>query len=67
MYEPVENVLELNQGKNGLIIMGDFNVIISEEYDDNVSGKFGLRSRNEKGERLLNFCNQYNLTPQNKL
>lgn len=47
--------------------MSDFSVIIGKEYDVKGSGKFGLGSWNQRGERLLDFCNQYNLIVQNTM
>lgn len=31
--------------------MGDFNAIIEEEYNERGSGKFGIGTRNDRGER----------------
>jgi len=34
MYEQIEDTLKLAKKNDGLIIMGDFNAIIGEEYDE---------------------------------
>ena len=36
--------------------MGDFSAVIKEGREDSVVGKYGLGSRNERGERLVEFC-----------
>lgn len=67
MYEQIKDTLKLTRTDDRLVIMGDFNEIIGEDYFDRGSGKFGLGSRNERGERLIDFCNQYNLVAQNTM
>jgi hypothetical protein len=59
--------LKLNGTNDELIIMRDFNAIIGEKYNERGSGKFGLGFRNKRGERLLDFCNHYNLVAQNTM
>ena len=44
-----------------LIIMGDFNAKVGDEAHQGTVGKFGLWERNERGERLLQFCIENNL------
>lgn len=41
--------------------MSDWNVVVGEEKVNNVTGAFGLGRRNERGERLLEFCAKHNL------
>jgi len=41
--------------------MGDLNAVLGEEKVNNVTGTFGLRRRNERGKRLLDFCTKHNL------
>ena len=36
--------------------MGDWNAVVGEGRDDLEVGKFGLGSRNDRGERLVEFC-----------
>jgi len=66
MYEQFEDVLKLAKSGHSVIIMGDFNAI-GEGYDNRGSGKIGLGIRNERGERLLDLCNQYNLIASNTM
>ena len=56
-YQQLEDEVEKAQG-NMVIVMGDFNSKIGNDnagYED-VMGKFGLGERNERGERMLEFC-----------
>ena len=39
-----------------LIVMGDWNAKIDKKEDPGISGKWGLDERNERGEKLINFC-----------
>ncbi|XP_054737913.1 uncharacterized protein LOC129244320 [Anastrepha obliqua] len=40
------------------IIMGDFNAKVGKEETTNVTGKFGLGDRNERENRLVQFCQE---------
>ena len=45
--------------------MGDFNAVLGEDKEDRVVGKFGLGKRNDRGERLIEFCKRQNLVITN--
>ena len=45
--------------------MGDFNAVVGEGREDRVVGKFGLGKRNNRGERLIEFCKSQNLVITN--
>lgn len=53
---------KLTKGKNNLIIMENWNAILIEGVDDQELATFGLGTRNEKGDHLVNFCRQHNMT-----
>lgn len=61
MYEQIYDALKIIRKEDNTVIMSGFIAIIAEKYNVKESEKFGLRSRNERGERLLDFCYQYNL------
>src|SRR6476661_130 len=45
--------------------MGDFNAMVGESKEDRVIGKFGLGKRNDRGDRLIEFCKSQNLVITN--
>src|SRR6476469_115569 len=45
--------------------MGDFSAMVGESKEDKVVGKFGLEKRNDRGERLIEFCKSQNLVITN--
>jgi hypothetical protein len=36
--------------------MGDWNAVVGEGREDGVVGDFGLGTRNERGQMLVDFC-----------
>ena len=47
--------------------MGDWNAKVGEQREYPVSGKFGLGDRNDRGQRLVEFCWTSKLTITNTL
>ena len=41
------------------------NAVVGEGKEDRVVGKFGLGKRNDRGERLIEFCKRQNLVITN--
>ena len=65
-YSQLEDELQTTRNGEVVLIMGDFNSKIGNDpngYTD-IMGKFGLGEQNERGERLLEFCqhNQMSIT-----
>jgi len=57
MYEQIEELLDKETvGKDYTVIMGDWNAVVGEGKDENVVGHYGLGTRNERGEKLIEFC-----------
>ena len=56
VYEQIEELMVNESSKNNLIIMGDWNAVIGEGKDGRVVGAYGLGTRNERGEKLFEFC-----------
>src|SRR6476619_4941131 len=65
LYDQLEEILGKQKGTNNAIVMGGFNAVIGEDKEDRVVGKFGLGKRNDRGERLIEFCNSQNLVITN--
>ena len=59
--------LELTPKKDVLFIIGDWNAKVGSQEPPGVTGKFGLRIRNEAGQRLIEFCQENALVIPNTL
>ena len=66
-YEDLQDLLELIPPKDILFIIGDWNVKVGSQETPGVTGKFGLRMRNEAGQRLFEFCQENALVIGNTL
>lgn len=67
VYADIEELLKLTKKKDNGIIMGDFNAVIGELSDKKEIRNYGLGKRNDIGDRLLEFCRQYELVILNTL
>src|SRR6478609_3792972 len=65
LYDQLEDILGKQKGADNVIVIGDFNAVVGESKEDRVVGKFGLGKRNDRGERLIEFCNSQNLVITN--
>lgn len=67
-YGRLEEVLTDIPNRDLLFILGDFNAKVGKSSEvERAVGKFGLGQRNERGDRLLEFCIQQNLAITNTL
>ena len=66
-YEDLPDLLELTPKKDILFIIGDWNAKVGSQETPAVTGKFGLRIRNEAGQRLIEFCQENALVIANTL
>ena len=66
-YEDVQDLVELTPPKNFLFIIENWNANVGSQETPEVTGKFGLRVRNETGQRLLEFCQESALVIANTL
>ncbi|VVC27559.1 Endonuclease/exonuclease/phosphatase [Cinara cedri] len=67
VYEDIEELLKLTKQKDILIKMGDFNAVIGGGLNGKEVGNYGLGKRNDRGDRLLEFCRQHELVIFNTL
>ena len=64
-YAEVESCLQYAKSDDIVCIMGDFNARVGSGELGKAVGKYGLGSRDERGERLIQFCLKNNLTVTN--
>ena len=57
-YEHLQDLLELTPPKDVLFIIGDWNAKVGNLETPGVTGKFGLGTQNEAGQRLIEFCEE---------
>ena len=66
-YEDLEKAYKHVNSTDILIVMGDMNAKIGKGSVENHVGAFGLGTRNERGDRLLEFCMEKDLIIANTL
>ena len=57
LYEDLQDLWELTPKKDVLFIVGDWNAKVGSQETPGVTGKFGLGTQNEAGQRL-EFCQE---------
>ena len=55
-YQEIQNGIKYAKSDEVICIMGDLNAKVGDERYQNIVGMHGLRLRNERGERLILFC-----------
>ena len=66
-YEDLQDLLELTPKKDVFFTIGDWNAKAESQETPGLTGKFGLRIRNEAGQRLIEFCQENTLVIANTL
>ena len=66
-YEDLQDLLEQTPPKDDPFIIGDWNAKVGSQEIPGVTGKFGLGTRNEAGQRLIEFCQENTLVMANTL
>ena len=59
--EDLQDLLELTPKKDVLFLRADWNAKVGSQETPGVTGKLGLGVRNEAGQRLIEFCQEYAL------
>ena len=67
VYEDLQDLLELTPKKDVSFIIGDRDAKVGSQETPGVTGKFGLRIRNEAGQRQIEFCQENALVIANTL
>lgn len=57
-YDHIKKVLKYTKKNELIIIMGDFNAKVGNGKKDNIVSKHDLGERNERGDRLVQFCRE---------
>ncbi len=67
-YQELQDTINRLPRRDIIILMGDFNAKVGNDLDSNDTiGKFGLGKANERGERLVDFCTENEMTITNTL
>ena len=64
-YEELQNALKVVKSDEVLIVEGNLNTKVRKGKDDYIIGQHGLGSRNEKRDRLVQFCVQRDICIMN--
>lgn len=67
MYEQISEVIEMAKEKDNLIILGDWNAVVGERIEPQVTGKFGFGIRNQRDYRLIEVCKERDMMITNTL
>jgi hypothetical protein len=65
IYGQSEEILSRQKGTDYVVVMGDMNAVVGEGIDGLEVGMFGLGQRNERAERLVEFCKSNRLVVTN--
>ena len=60
-YENIETAMKQLKSQDIRLIMGDFNSKVGKGKNDTTIGTFGIGERNERGERLAEWCKEQKL------
>jgi len=61
-YEMLDQVITENRkGNDCLMVMGDFNGKVGKNKEEDFVGPYGVGTRNENGQHLVEFCRRHNL------
>ena len=58
LYEELQDLLELTPKKDVLFIIGDWNAKVGSQEKPGATGTFGLGVQNERGQRVIEFCQE---------
>lgn len=66
-YDKIENIIEKESRNACVLVMGDWNAVVGEGKDGMEVGNFGLGVRNERGQRMVEFCRENGFVVSNTL
>ena len=66
-YDEIEATLKYTRSSEITMLMGDFNAKVGNMKEFSITGKYGIGVRNERGNRLVEFCKGKELTIMNTM
>ena len=66
-YDDLQDLLELTPKQDVLFIIGDWNAKVGSQEIPGITGIFNLGVKNERGQRLTEFCQENTLVIANSL
>uniref|UniRef100_A0A8D9E3Z3 Craniofacial development protein 2 n=1 Tax=Cacopsylla melanoneura TaxID=428564 RepID=A0A8D9E3Z3_9HEMI len=67
LYEQIDEVWEMIDRNGKVIILGDWNAVVGTAKEENITGSYGYGTRNERGDRFIEFCREKDLVIANTL
>ena len=64
-YNLLESTLDQVKSNEVLVVMGDLNAKVGQERNGNIVGPCGMGEKNERGEKLIEFCQSRKFTITN--
>ncbi len=64
-YNLLESTQDQVKSNEALVVMGDLNAEVGQERNGNIVGPCGMGEKNERGEKLIEFCQSRTLTHGN--
>jgi hypothetical protein len=61
VYEEINEVVREESKSACIIVMGDFNAQVGKGKDGKEVGNYGYGTRNERGDRLIEFCREQDM------
>lgn len=65
MYDRIEELMDKLKGTESVIVMGDWNGVVGEGRESREVGPFGLGKRNDRGQKLVEFCKRRKMIVSN--
>jgi exonuclease III len=66
-YEQLQDIISEIPWNNVSFIIGDFNAKVDNQIAKGITGRFGLGTRHERGDKLIEFCMENSLFVANTL
>ena len=64
-YDDIQKAIKYVKSDEVLVVMGDWNAKVGEGITPGITGQYGLGDRNDRGDRLIQFCQENQLIVTN--